>query len=300
GVYQDIFDAGFTKHNIISGFTKSGIWPVDRTPVIAYMQQKKMKARQAINPAFASLLPDDARFQRASDVTKHMSEKYSHLLSSPTRGELRQVRKVVTEALLLHETVQAYIDDRISRLEKAYHQKRKGKRVKPLGDFSQSVSLAEIRQQQEDYIAEREEKEIKSQIRNTRKFVIQEMDKIKAQWRSDKQGLQFKQWLRHTGKDVEYWSMDENRARMAKSLSQKEDFFMIDTELTPEVRESVRNANYAPKPLYAVDWGARSDDDVEITVNAAHNSEEEEGDDDEEELRFLPMPQIDENGMLPP
>jgi hypothetical protein len=240
------------------------------------MQQKKMKARQAINPAFASLLPDDARFQRASDATKHMSEKYSHLLSSPTRGELHQVRKVVSEALLLHETFQAYIDDRISRLEKAYHQKRKSKRVKPQGDFSQSISLAEIRQQQEDYIAECEEKEMKSQIRNTRKFVIQKMDKITAQWRSDKQRLQFKHWLRHTGKDIEYWSTDENRARMTKSLSQKDDFFMVDTEPTPEVRESIRKANYAPKPLNAVDWGARSDDDVEITINAADASDSDE------------------------
>ncbi|RMI92895.1 hypothetical protein CDV36_016574, partial [Fusarium kuroshium] len=270
--FQDIFDTGFSRHNTMSGFEKSGMWPVDRKPILAFLEQKALQAQKSINPALPSLLPDEARFHRASVVTKHISEKYHDVMSSPSRAGLRTVRKVVTEASLLNDTVNAYVDDRRARLEKAYHQKKRGKQVKPQGDFSLSVSIDDIKT-------------------TTRGGYLGEMKKIKDEWRQDpwafingtRMKLQWDQWLRHHGRDVE-----------------KPDSFYFDTGLPPEVRESIRRANFGPKPLNAVDWSAlaRSDDDLEITVQrpAAAEIDGDDEEEEEEQLRLIEMPAFDDNG----
>ncbi|RSL38778.1 hypothetical protein CEP51_016883, partial [Fusarium floridanum] len=276
--FQDIFDTGFSRHNTMSGFEKSGMWPVDRKPILAFLEQKALQAQKSINPALPSLLPDEARFHRASVVTKHISEKYHDVMSSPSRAGLRTVRKVVTEASLLNDTVNAYVDDRRARLEKAYHQKKRGKQVKPQGDFSLSVSIDDIKRQQEEAISESREKEIRAQLRAQRTFVIQEMKKIKDEWRQDP------------------WAFI-NGTRMKL---QKPDSFYFDTGLPPEVRESIRRANFGPKPLNAVDWSAlaRSDDDLEITVQrpAAAEIDGDDEEEEEEQLRLIEMPAFDDNG----
>jgi hypothetical protein len=75
------------------------------------------------------------------------------------------------------------------------------------------------------------------------------MEEIKAEWRENKEvivngivkKMQFKQWLEHTRKDVEYASYDSS-AKMTSQLKEKEDFFMIHTQLAPEAREAIRKA----------------------------------------------------------
>ncbi|KAG7408735.1 hypothetical protein Forpe1208_v012163 [Fusarium oxysporum f. sp. rapae] len=209
GVFAQVFEEGFTAHNIISGFEKSGIYPPNPEPAMAYLAKKQLQAKQAINPAFASLLPHDSRFQTAADTEKHLSDRYGEVFSSPTRAGLRQICNVVTEAVMLESTVTAYVDDRRARIEKRYNAKKRGKRAKPVGDFSHNVSLQEIREQQEEVIAETRQKEEKAQFRTARRLVIQEMKKMKDLWRQDKEikvdGVKKKaswaQWLEHTGKD---------------------------------------------------------------------------------------------------
>ncbi|KAJ3471937.1 hypothetical protein MRS44_002036 [Fusarium solani] len=78
-------------------------------------------------------------------------------------------------------------------------------------ELDHNVSLQEIRDQQEEVIAEARQKEEKAQVRTARSLVIQEMKKIKDQWRQEKEitvdGVKKKaswsQWLEHTGKDIE-------------------------------------------------------------------------------------------------
>ena len=84
-----IYNAGLIAHNIMRGFEKTGLWPLDPSPAIQRVLNKQRKARQAINPAYASLLPAESRFQMAADAINHMREKYNALLSSPTREGLR-------------------------------------------------------------------------------------------------------------------------------------------------------------------------------------------------------------------
>ncbi|KAM6508499.1 hypothetical protein FALCPG4_19005 [Fusarium falciforme] len=298
--FQQVFEEGFTAHNIISGFEKSGIYPPNPEPAMAYLAKKQLQAKQAINPAFASLLPHDSRFQTAADTAKHLSECYGDTFSSPTRAGLRQIRKVVTEAVILESTVTAYVDDRRARIEKRYNAKKRGKRAKPVGDFSHNVSLQEIREQQEEVIAETRQKEEKAQVRSARSLVIQEMKKMKDLWRQDKEiivdGVKRKaswaQWLEHTGKDIEYYSMETQRSTMHQILSQKPDSFMIDTQLPQEVNEAIHNASFAPKPLSAMDWTALagSDDSVTFHLDPALADEEEEEEEDDEELPLFEPP----------
>nr|AAK16924.1 DNA transposase ESP4 [Fusarium breviconum]AAK18808.1 putative transposase [Fusarium haematococcum] len=153
---QEMIDRGFTRKNIISGFKKSGIFPPNPDPALAFLLKQQMKAKKAVNPAFASLLPSETRFQRASDTAKRVTEEYFDIFSSPTRAGLLEVRKVVTEAVLLEETVTMYVDDRRSRIEKRYNQMKRGKRAKPVGDYRHNVSLQELRDQQAEVIAARD------------------------------------------------------------------------------------------------------------------------------------------------
>lgn len=222
---------------------------------------------------------------------------------------------MVTEAVLLETTVNAYVDDRRARIEKRYHEKKRGKRGKPQGDFSHNISLAELREQQEEVIAETRQKEQKAQLRSARKLLRDEMNKFKEEWRANnkeviidgipKKMLVFKKWLEHTGKDKEYLSMDTQDSEMSRLLNQKADGFMIDTQLPPEVKESIRQANYAPKPLNAIDWTALAGSDNTVTFNLGdegsdiEKEEEEEEEEAEEELELIDLTQLREMREMP-
>ncbi|KAJ0128780.1 Uncharacterized protein HZ326_28122 [Fusarium oxysporum f. sp. albedinis] len=308
---KEIIDAGFTSKNIISGFEKSGLFPPNANPGVTYLLKQQMRAKKAVDPAFSSLLPSETRFQRASDTAKQVVEKYRNILSSPTRAGLREVNKVVTEACLLEETVTMYVDDRRKRIEKRYHEKKRGKRGKPVGDFAHNISLQELRDQQQEFLAGTQEKEHRRQIRATRSTLLRETEKFKAEWREDKEviingatkKLQFKKWLKHTGKDKEYLSMDTQRSQMTQLLNEKTDGFMIDTQLPPEVSESIRKANYAPKPLNAVDWTALAGSDDTIDFNLGRpggDEEDEEEGEEEEELLMFELPHHCDERATPP
>ncbi|RYC79008.1 hypothetical protein BFJ63_vAg18109 [Fusarium oxysporum f. sp. narcissi] len=190
---------------------------------VTYLLKQQMRAKKAVDPALSSLLPSETRFQRASDTVKQVVEKYRDMLSSPTRAGLCEVSKVVTEACLLEETVTIHVDDRRKRIEKRYHEKKRGKRGKPVGDFAHNIGLQELCNQQEEFLAEFQEKEHRRQIRATRSILLREIEKLKAEWRENREviingattKLQFKQWLKHTGKNKEFLLMDTQRSQMA-------------------------------------------------------------------------------------
>ncbi|KAH8654218.1 hypothetical protein BGZ61DRAFT_303270, partial [Ilyonectria robusta] len=129
------------------------------------------------------------------------------------------------------------------------------------------------------------------------------IEKLREQWRESKEvivdsikkNLRFKKWLEYTGKDKEYLSMDTQRSEMTQLLNEKTDGFMIDTQLPPEVKESMRQARYAPKPLNAVDWTALAGSDDSIHVNLGQlptDSESEEEEEEEEDLEFIDLTQV--------
>ncbi|RSL38552.1 hypothetical protein CEP51_016905 [Fusarium floridanum] len=89
--FQEVFEEGFPAHNIILGFEKSGIYPPNPEPAMAYLAKKQLQSKQA-----------------------------------------------------------------------------------------------ELREQQEEVIAEPRQKEERAQVRTARSLVIQEMKKVKEDWRQNK------------------------------------------------------------------------------------------------------------------
>ncbi|KPA36582.1 transposase [Fusarium langsethiae] len=297
GAFQEIFNEGFTTAHIIRGFEKSGIFPPTPEPAVTYLMKQKLKKKQAVNPAFSSLLPPEARFTLASDTAKRVGERYHDILSSPTIQGLKHIKNIVSEAILLEQVVESHVDDRRARIEKRYNQRKRGKRGKTIGDYFLNISLHDLRDQQTEFLADGEKKDIRQQLRLARSLAIRELDAIKKEWRENREvtieglpkRLQFKQWLEYTGKDVEYYSIDENRADMSRKLSQKEEFFTIDTQRAPEVNESIRNARFAAKPLSAVDLSRlnHSDDTVDFNLTQPHAYTDSEHEDNLNEFSDL-------------
>ncbi|RFN43384.1 ribonuclease h-like protein [Fusarium flagelliforme] len=99
--------------------------------------------------------------------------------------------------------------------------------------------------------------------------------------------IRFKQWLEEVGKDVEYASLGASRVEISSQLNKKEDSFTIDTQLAPEVREAIRKAGFAAKPLSAVDFSRllNSDDTVDFTLTQPSDDPEI---DEEDSLNGIP------------
>jgi hypothetical protein len=292
---QEIFEAGFTSAHIISGFQKSGIYPPTDRPAIDYLLRKQLKKKKTFEPAHFSLLPSDARFLAASNTAESIGERYHDILSSPTLEGLRHIRNIVHEAVLLEEVIKKYVDDRKTRIEKRYHERKRGPRAKTVSDRIPTVSLQDLRDQQQQAIDDEHKKQQRQGVRSIRSVIIKEMNRLKDEWRENKEviiegipkRLQFKQWLEHIGKQYDYLSMDTQRSKMTEALKEETNGFMIDTELPDEVRDSIRKAQFTAKPLNAVDFTAlpHSDDTVNFTLTQAH--EQEEFDEEEEILPVI-------------
>lgn len=191
---------------------------------------------------------------------------------------------------MLEDIIKKYINDRRARIEKRYHQRKRGKRAKAASDYVNTISLQELRDQQDDFIAESQKKSIRSEIRHQRSQLIREIKALKQEWRENKEvtvegitkKLQFKKWLEVTGKKDNYLSMDTQRSAITEALNEVTDGFMIDTQHPDDLRESIRNANFAAKPLNAVDFSLLPHSDDSVTFNLTQ-PRADEGDDDEEE-----------------
>ncbi|KAG8670226.1 hypothetical protein FPOAC1_009631 [Fusarium poae] len=263
GAFQEIFNEGFTAAHIISGFQKTGIYPPTDRPAIEYLLRKQLKKKKTFTPAHFSLLPSDMRFHAASSTAETIGERYHDILSSPTLAGLRHIRNIVHEAVVLEDVIK--------------------------------ISLQDLRDQQEEAIADDKKKQHKQGIRFTRSVIIKEMNRLKDEWRENKEvivngipkRLQFKQWLEHTGKQYDYLSMDTQRSQMTQALKEETDGYMIDTQLPDDVREAIRKAQYAAKPLSAVDLTGLPHSDDTVTFNLTQAHEHEEMDEEDEILPVI-------------
>jgi hypothetical protein len=196
---------------------------------------------------------------------------------------------------LLEDVIKKYVNDRKTRIEKRYHERKRGKRAKTVSNLIPLVSLQGLRDQQEEAIAEDRKKMLKQGIRTQRSDLIKEMERLKAEWRADKvhivngfsKSLQFKQWLEYTGKKNDYLSMDTQRSAMTDALKEETNGYMINTQLPDEVRESIRKAQFAPKPLNAVDFTALLHSDDIVDFRLTREDPHEEIDKEEETLPVI-------------
>lgn len=147
---------------------------------------EKQKQREAINPAFSSLLPKETRFHQALTSIHEAREKYGDLMSSPTSEGLRQASFVVTEACTLEKHVNNFIVDRNRRIERLGSRRKRGSLVRPTSDFHIAVSLNQIRQQDRKSRKANETKMMKAQLREGRRVVRLEIERLKKLWRDDR------------------------------------------------------------------------------------------------------------------
>ena len=82
----------------------------------------------------------------ASDTARDVSNRYHDILSSPTHRGLEAVQKIVSEAIVLEDIVKKHVANRQERIEKRYHQRKRGKRGRPVGDYFHNISLEELRE----------------------------------------------------------------------------------------------------------------------------------------------------------
>ncbi|KJZ69292.1 hypothetical protein HIM_11328 [Hirsutella minnesotensis 3608] len=262
---QKTFDEGFTRRNIISGFKKTGIWPVSSEPAVMKLLETQKKARRPINPAYAALLPAEDRWQQSANVVRDVGERYHGVLSSPTRRGIVAASRVMTEAQLLESNLRYFIQDRDRRIEKVNNRVKRGKAVKPSGQFfANSVSLDQIRQQSQRTSEAEAKKEERRQLRESQRILRLEMESLRKQWRGDKihevngkrKTLTFKQWLELTHKADNYLSLEVNNKEYQRLLNIHDDSFFFDIisrGQRPGLDEAIQAASQAAKPLSAFD-----------------------------------------------
>ncbi|KAH6866214.1 hypothetical protein B0T10DRAFT_502706, partial [Thelonectria olida] len=88
---------------------------------------------------------------------------------------------VCTEARLMHQQREAFIDHRHRQIDEYASQRKNGKRIKPSGEFITSVSIEDIRQQHEEITKATEE--ARAQLRSGRSLIISEQARLKTIWR---------------------------------------------------------------------------------------------------------------------
>ncbi|KAL7787469.1 hypothetical protein V8C37DRAFT_390423 [Trichoderma ceciliae] len=178
---------------------------------------KQQQQKSSINPAFSSLLPKEARFYQASTSIQNACEKYSDLMSSPTREGLRQASLVVTEACTLEKHVNHFIVDRNHRIEKLSSRRKRGGLVRPTGEFHTAVSLSQIQSQDEKTRDANVKKIEKAQLREARRIVRIEIERLKKLWQDDRlkrlsagqKRITFKSWLDQTNKKDDFLALDK-------------------------------------------------------------------------------------------
>ena len=57
---------------------------------------------------------------------------------------LKSVWKIISEAIILKDIMRNHVKDRQGRIEKRYHQRKRGKQAKPVGKYIYNISLEEL------------------------------------------------------------------------------------------------------------------------------------------------------------
>ncbi|CAM1503429.1 Fc.00g082050.m01.CDS01 [Cosmosporella sp. VM-42] len=247
----------------MSGFKKSGIFPPNKDPIMRQLLAKQQHARQATDPSFSHLLPSETRFEAAVNTLQRATTRYHDVFSSPTREGLRQTQRVVAEAAIMDHQRESFLSDYHSRLEKFTKRKRRGKNMRPSGDYVNRLTLEDVKRLQEEEQQAEAARAQRQQLRITRSLVIEGMKTLEDEWREKrdiivngkKKRLTKKQWLQSVGKEDEYIAMESSRKRYNDSLNPPKQLpYTLDImPQSQERKDAIQTARYAAKPLSAMD-----------------------------------------------
>ncbi|KAM4055657.1 hypothetical protein HRG_008488 [Hirsutella rhossiliensis] len=154
----------------MAAFEKTGLFPVDPAPVITKILHEQLRQQQPINPAYASLLPSETRFQVAADALNDIRQR-----------EHRVYRDGVT--------FQGIVSDKNSRTQAYANRMKRGKIVRPRGEFITSSSMADITREYEELQAKQTRLQTRQEIRMHLKRVRGEMQKIREDYKVGKKQL---------------------------------------------------------------------------------------------------------------
>lgn len=323
--FQQIFDEGFTVHNIMNGFEKSGIFPVDGTHVIHTLREKKRDILAMSTPALQSLLPKETRFSDAREVSRRIRHKYGQDFSSPTRQRFTVVDDVLAEAVTLSNFAETHIKSRHQRIAAANNKRKARRPVKPSGQYLNSVTVRQVRESLETSTQKEQDEEIRRQKREIKRLRKQHFEQYRAEWQSqwkydiNNNGrpvhISFERWLRWSGKkrDDDVISIPDPSPRASPT---PEESWYYDT--TPSaashrfyerLREATRAGVYRsplqemPFPLSSdgVEFRISNTQDEPSTNNDIITGDTDESDDDEDGIATLDLTQeAIEEPELPP
>ena len=235
--FEGIYRKGFTKHNLISGFEKSGLFPPDPRPVLATLAKQRDRHEAIIASGYESLLPRDDRFKEAAAGVQHLINQYSPLLSPSSNRLLRDViRPAVTEGGILQSRVNSFIRDKRKRSEAYSNRRKRGPLCRPNGVFVTAVSAEEIRarfnkatEAQAKKVKDAELKMHIKQLKESKKAFWAEYTATKYLVVNGKSTYHNqKQWLDRTGRHLEIESIEDAIKDFERELQQKPDPFFYD------------------------------------------------------------------------
>jgi DDE superfamily endonuclease/Tc5 transposase-like DNA-binding protein len=303
--FKKIYQIGFAKHHIISGFEKSGLFPPNPTPVLGLLARERSRLHDIVSKGYATLLPTDDRFQAAISTADHIDIKYAHLFSPTTSRVWRErIRPALNEGQMLHSQVHNFVRDKRKRTESHASRRRIGALCRPQGVFVTSVNHKEIQERFEEELEKQRKETDRRQRRMMISYIKEDINKIWVDYRASKKQLidgklrtlTKKQWLQHTGRDVELYTLEESLDDHKRALSGKPDPFFFDltgSSSSNRNEESIRRAQRHQNILKNLSDGAfPNSDDIEITVNDSQdpsNYASEPEDNDDQESHFLPQ-----------
>jgi hypothetical protein len=226
---SEILREGFTVHNIMNGFEKSGIFPVDGRGVIHKVKEKKKSLLATTNPALQSLLPKETRFKDAREVSRHLKRNYRDGFSSPTRHSFGILDDVVCEAVLLNSFAEEHIQTRLQRIAATNNKRNKRKKVMPSGKYINSVTVEQVRESLAASTEKDQEDELRRQRRNLKQLQKEEEERLKEEWKKN-----YKYDIHDNGKPIH---ISFERWKKWKQLDVKDEIIFI----PPPSREASPN-----------------------------------------------------------
>jgi hypothetical protein len=194
---SEIIKEGFSVHNIMNGFEKSGIFPVNGAAVIHKVREKKKSLLAVTNPALPSLLPKEARFKDAREVTRHLKRNYRDGFSSPTRHSFGVLEDVVCEAVVLNSFAEEHIKTRLDRIASVNNKRNKRKKVMPSGLYINSVTVKQVRESLNASTKNEQQEELRRQCRSLKQLQKEEDNRLREEYEKS-----YKYDINNNGKPV--------------------------------------------------------------------------------------------------
>ncbi|RKK23585.1 hypothetical protein BFJ66_g17449, partial [Fusarium oxysporum f. sp. cepae] len=320
---SEILTEGFTPHNIMNGFEKSGIFPVNGAAVIQKVKEKKKSLLAVNNPALSSLLPREIRFKDAREVARHLKRNYREGFSSPTRQSFGVLEDVICEAVVLNSFAEEHIQSRLDRIAASNNKRNKRKKVMPSGKYINSVTVEQVRESLNASTKKDRGDELRRQRRNLKQLRKEEDERLKEEWRKSYKydinnngkpiHISFERWKKWKQLDIYDEIICMSPLSRESSPTTQEGFFYDTSGSAQQKRfhERLRNASAAgfyPSPLQDMP-ALPSSDGVEIRLGNSQRDpvldsltlgDSDESEIDEEGPDFVDLSQDTEEPELPP